>query len=450
MAGIAVAFFNAIGTHIWDWTFGWLGEKIGQSIGDSLLFLPDPSADEEVQGVYDETKNSVRGLLVVSILVMSLAMVLRAANEGVQFTGLKVLPKILGVALVLGALPSIFGVLSTLGTDLTIGLLPNDEQINAARTEMVKAVVGNLVVTNFLNLILAVIGVYVMFVLIIVALLKSIVFVLLFIIAPFPLIASLIPGFDRYAVIWAKAVGVTVFLTAVWAAELWLGAILIDDPRALFGDAVDRMGFLSNGAFTTIIAIGMFYLMYKTPFIMFSWAIPSYNPSGGGSIWSFGKFAAAAAMSAGIKSAVGGFIGGAAGAGAAAKGSQSDPPSRAPQDSLGGKARETFRRQTVQTTGEDGSVHTQVREEHNEEVSRDRNVEHDELMARFNQRSGGGSEDAGPEGLPPKPNTVRGRGAGSRLGDLPHGDGSRDDDGFNKGGRRARDGGKVLDPGEED
>lgn len=446
MGGLATGFFNAIGTHIWDWTIGWLGEKVSNSMGDALLYLPDPSSDEQVTGVYQDVKQIVQGLLIVGIIVMSLAMIVRSANTGLNFAGLKILPRILAVAIVLGALPSLFGVLSTLATDLTFALLPESEQIVDAQREMVKAIASNLILTNFLNLILALFGVYVLFVLILVALLKAIIYVLLFIISPFPLIASLIPGFEKYASIWAKAVLVTAFIPAVWATELWLGAILITMPEALFGEMVNTLGFLSNGAFTTIIAIAMFYLIYKTPFIAFSWAIPSYNPSGGGSVWSFGKFAAKTAAAAGIKSVVGGAVGGLIGAGVA-QGSQSDQPSRGerpPSDKLGGQVRQNIRRSEVRSTDKDGNVSTTFREEKNEEVSRTRNMEHDETMNYFGPRN-----TDGPGGSPPTPKTQT-VGSGGRGGRLNRGDRAEREGGRYDNSTRSRDEQKVIDLGEED
>lgn len=446
LPGLATQFFNTIGTHIWDWSIGWLGQKMAADIGDALLYLPDPSADEQMKGVYEDVKKVMHGLLVVGIIVMSLALVVRSANTGLNFAGLKMLPRIFGVAIVLGALPSLFGVLSTLGTDLTSALMPNSAQIDEAKLEMTKAVAGNLIITNFLNLILALIGVYVLFVLIAVALLKSIVFVLLFIAAPFPLIASLVPGFGKYASIWVKAVLVTAFIPAIWAAELWIGAILIDMPQELFGQMVDRLGFLTNGMFTTIIAIGMFYLIYKTPFIAMSWAIPSYNPSWGGSIWSAGSFAAKTAAAVGIKSAVGGAIGAFAGG---AKGSQSDPPSRGerpPMDSLGGKLRENKRITNVTTTDHEGNERTSRREEHTVEANRDRQMMHDEAMQHF-----GPKNTDGPAGSPPPPQTQTFESGGrrGRGGRLNRGDDPPYEDGRTGDWNRSRDGQRVLDPGEE-
>ena len=109
--------------------------------------------------------------------------------------------------------------------------------------------------------------------------------------------------------------------------------------------------------------------------------------------------------------------------------------------------RENKRVTSVTTTDDKGVERTSRREEHTVEASRDRNMEHDEVMAHFNKAG-----DDGPGGSPPPAQTQifesggrHGRGSKLSGSDVP-----RDDDGFNNRGPGSRDAPKVLDPGEED
>lgn len=295
LGSFAIDTLKAMFGFIWDWTFGWFGERTGEGLVGSLLYLPDPSEVGALDGIYDSVTRMLSPVLLVALLVMSLLMTLKAHNRGISYAGFSFLPRLLGVAIVLGALPFLMGELSKLGTELTVALLPSGDDALTAGKELVKAILGQLVVGNVMNLILAVAGTYVLFVVAVVTFFKNIFYILLFVAAPFPLVASLVPGLTNFASAWAKAVLVCAAIPALWAAELWLGSKLLVDPRVVFGEATDSLGFITNGMFTSIIAIIIMWIMYKTPFKVLSWAFVSYDPHRGGWITSFGKWAAMAA-----------------------------------------------------------------------------------------------------------------------------------------------------------
>lgn len=292
IGGMGIDILKGIVGFVWDWSFGWFGDRVGQGLIASMLYLPNPTASQTVDGLFDSITGLLSPVLLIGILVMSLMMMLRSYNTGVSYAGFSFLPRVLGVAIVLGALPFLMSQLSKLGADLTVALLPSGDETFKAGKEMLKAVLGQLVVGNVMNLILAIAGSYVVFVVAVVSFFKNIFYELLYVVAPFALVGSLIPGLSHFAYAWAKAVLVCAAVPAMWAAEIWLASKLIADPRAIFGQGTDVFGFISNGMFTSIIAIIMMWIMYKTPFKVLSWAFVSYDPHRGGGISSFGKWIA--------------------------------------------------------------------------------------------------------------------------------------------------------------
>lgn len=299
---------------IWDKTFGWFVEQ-ARNVGDAFLHLPDPTEAPEIVQTYEQARDTMLPLIAVVILAAAGAMTLTAYNKGLSHAGQTVAPRILGVTITLAVLPFMFSTLSTLSTDLTAMVLPDRGAIWEAQKELMKATLGNLAVTNILNVILMILGSVVVFLVIVTAFLKNIFYSFLFVASVFALIGGLVPQLWNFAVTWFKAVMVCAVISPLWALEMWIGSQFIQTPQMILGQSRNDLGFLTDSMLTTTIAIIIMWMMYKTPFKVLSWAFVSYDGSQGVGLRSFGRFMMFQAAAAGLKQV--------AGAAAAAKGSGS-------------------------------------------------------------------------------------------------------------------------------
>lgn len=406
LAGMALDVLKAITGFAYDWSFGALGEKMSSSsnIGAQLLALPDPSSSGEIVEKYDQVTETMRPLLLVAILVVALALGLGSQHVGISRAGLETLPRIAGVAMALAFLPELMGMLSTLGEDLTAALLPGGEQIRGATSALTASVLSNLALGGFLNVILAIVGIVVVLFVIVVAILKNVFFILLFVIAPFALLGSLIPGLQNFAWAWLKGVLVLAAIPALWAGEVWLGAWLVESPQFLFGLGEGSGGLfnlLTGGTMPTIVAILVLYVMYKTPFAAMSWAFASYDPKRGGGIASAGKFLASVVAATAIRQGMGAIAGGRSGG----QGGVPEGPK--------GSVRETLTKDTKYSKDKEGNDVQNTVISHRREYSRQDSMDPNDFPSPT-PPTGHGATDSGaqPNGYP---EGLRG-GEGGQLG----------------------------------
>jgi hypothetical protein len=141
--------------------------------------------------------------------------------------------------------------------------------------------VTNLLGAGFLNIVLAIAFTIVGLGVVLVAVLKNILFQLLFIAGPFALASSVIPGVNHLAASWFRGVLACAAIPVLWSLELGIGSVIVSSPETIFGDMVDVLGAWSDGIFTSVGAILVLYVMYKTPFKVLEWAFESYDSSRG-------------------------------------------------------------------------------------------------------------------------------------------------------------------------
>src|SRR3712207_733438 len=171
--------------------------------------------------------------------------------------------------------------LSKMTLDVSDAFLPSADRAAIAGAELFESAVTNMLGAGFLNIILAIVFTIVGFGVVLVAVLKNILFQLLFIAGPFALASSVIPGVNHLAASWFRGVLACAAIPVLWSLELGIASVIVSSPEVIFGEMVDVLGAWSDGIFTSVGAILVLYVMYKTPFKVLEWAFESYDSSRG-------------------------------------------------------------------------------------------------------------------------------------------------------------------------
>jgi hypothetical protein len=176
---------------------------------------------------------------------------------------------------------------------------------------------------------------------VLVAILKNIMFQLLFIAGPFALAASVIPQTSSLAASWFRGVLACAAIPVLWSIELGIASVIVASPEVLFGEMAGALGGWGDGVFTTVGAIVILWIMYKTPFKVLEWAFESYDSRHGPWRGIVKSLAVGTALH-GMKMAIGGAAGGGAGAAAAGTSASTKSASGAAPGSSSGGSRAGF------------------------------------------------------------------------------------------------------------
>ncbi len=282
LSGMVLGFFTSILQWVWDHTFGWMLQNMAGAFRTNLLPLPDLEAQGDVVDFYKASVEKMRPAVLVGILLLGILMMLNTPNYDLAYAGFSGLPKLMGVAMAMAFLPQFMGQLGAISGGLSDAFFPSGSQLDSAGFELFKAAVGNLATTNFLNVIMLIGAAWVGTLVIIVALLKNILYVLLFLAAPFALVASLFPGLNSLAGSWFRGVVACAAIPALWSMEIGVGTLILQSPETLFGDVANAGGWLTNSVTTSLGAVLIMWIMYKTPFKVIEWAFNVHLPNGGG------------------------------------------------------------------------------------------------------------------------------------------------------------------------
>lgn len=301
--GMVMGFFKNIMTAIWDWTFGWALESMSEAFKTSLLSLPNLEERGDLLSVYKGAVETLRPAILVGILVLGILMMVRSDNYDLAYAGFQGLPRLMGIALALAFLPQFMGELSRITAGITTAFFPGGQDIDAAGQELFKASIGNLAVTNFLNLILLIAAGWVGLLLFIVALLNKILYAVLFVSGAFALTASIVPSLNSLAGSWFRGVLASAAIPALWSIEMGVGTVVVTSPESIFGGMANVLGFISESAVTSIGAIITMWVMYKTPFKCIEWAFNVQLPGRGG-LTALAKTGAALAIAIPAKTAI--------------------------------------------------------------------------------------------------------------------------------------------------
>ena len=301
--GIILDGFKGIMGFIWDWTFGWALESMGEAFKADLLSLPTLDGRGDLLGYYKGAVETLRPAILVGILVLGILMMVRSDNYDLAYAGFEGLPRLMGIAIALAFLPQFMGELSRITAGITDAFFPDGKSIDAAGRELFKAAVGNMAVTNFLNLILLVGAVWVGGLLVIVSLLNKVLYAVLFVCGAFALTASIVPSLQSLAGSWFRGVLASAAIPALWSVELGIGSLAVTSPNSLFGGMTDALGFVSESAVTSLGAIITMWIMYKTPFKCIEWAFNVQLPGRGG-LAGLAKAGAALTVAVPLKTAI--------------------------------------------------------------------------------------------------------------------------------------------------
>jgi hypothetical protein len=303
LSGMVLGFFQGILSWLWDNTFGWALENMADAFKTNALSLPTLEGRGGLLSFYTGAVEKLRPAILVGILILGCLMMVRSDNYDLAYAGFQGLPKLMGVAIAMAFLPQFMGELSRITTGIAQAFFPSGGSLDSAGQELFKAAIGNMAFTNFLNLILLVAAAIVGMLVIVVSLLKTILYVVLYISGPFALTASLMPGLSSLAGSWFRGVVACAAIPTLWSIEVGIGAFAVRSPEAIFGPGTNALGFISEGAVTSIAAILILWLMYKTPFKVIEWAFNVQLPGRGG-IVGLAKFGAALALAVPAKTAI--------------------------------------------------------------------------------------------------------------------------------------------------
>ena len=303
LTGMVLGFFKGILNWVWDNTIGWALENMAKAFQSNALSLPTLDGRGELLAFYTGAVEKLRPTILVGILVLGCLMMVRSDNYDLAYAGFQGLPKLMGVAMAMAFLPQFMGELSRITAGITDAFFPSGGSLDSAGQELFKAAIGNMALANFLNLILLVAAALVGMLVIVVSLLKSILYVMLYISGPFALTASLIPGLSSLAGSWFRGVLACAAIPALWSIQLAIGTFAVKSPEAIFGSGAGALGFISESALTSIAAILILWVMYKTPFKVIEWAFNVQLPGRGG-IVGLAKAGAALAIAVPAKTAI--------------------------------------------------------------------------------------------------------------------------------------------------
>lgn len=312
--GLMLDGFKAIMGLVYEETVGDLLGKVGGALQVQLLGLPVPKG--EVVEMYDSMTDAMRPAILVGILVTALIMMVRTASHDVAYAGFSALPKLLGIGIAFAFLPQFMQILAFMTADVSGVFLPSGAQAGEAGVELFKTAVVNLGGSGAVNLLLAVAFVFVGFMVVLVSILKNVMFYLLFIAGPFALAASILPQTAGLAASWFRGVLACAAIPILWSIELGMGSVIVASPQVMFGEMASVFGSWGDGVFTSVGAIVILWIMYKTPFKVLEWAFESYDSRHGP--WrGIAKSLVVGTALHGIKTAMSGAAGGGAGVAAA-------------------------------------------------------------------------------------------------------------------------------------
>jgi len=282
LGGMVLGFFTSILQWVWDNTFGWMLERMASAFRTNLLPLPNLEEQGQLVSFYESSAEKMRPAILVGILLLGLLMMLNTPNYDLAYAGFSGLPKLMGVAMALAFLPQFMGQLAAVSGGMSDAFFPSGSELDGAGYELFKASAGPTSALNPLTVIVGIMLVWVGFMVILVALLKNILYVLLFLAAPFALVASLFPGFTSLAGSWFRGVVACAAIPALWSVEIGVGSLILRFPETVFGEYANALGFITDAQVTSLGAILIMWIMYKTPFKVLEWAFPGYSASGGG------------------------------------------------------------------------------------------------------------------------------------------------------------------------
>ncbi|MDP9487233.1 MAG: type IV secretion system protein, partial [Actinomycetota bacterium] len=331
--------FVAIIRSIADWISRGL-EIVLETLTSAAFALPKPEGD--LREKYDSVANLVKPGIVVAFLLLGFTTLLRSANLDLHFATQDGLRKILIVAGGLAFFPDFVSMLSDISSGMSeamwaeadpaaaLGKLVFDSIVVAVGAALVPGV--GLTAAGLWAIVCLIPAFILAILVLVVAVAKNVMFLIMMLVAPFAIVAYVIPGLSDIAGAWLRGLLACAIIPILYSIELTLGTWIVGAPQLVFPNWTSITPLLS-----TTISVVLLWLMYKTPFKVLSWAFNSYHPGQTVAGAVAKSFAVKGAMK-GIGMAAGAMTGGAGAAAAAAvsTATSSAPTGPKPQATVAG------------------------------------------------------------------------------------------------------------------
>ncbi len=283
ITGIGTDIFNAIFENIQDGIEEEAKvrtEDMAEQVTEGRYMIEAPN--NALTGIYEDTANWAKPAAIALLLLLGLSMMLRGANYDTAYAAQTGIPKIVTVLAAIAFMPEIINLIADLTQEISKEIV--DEKAMQAAFERLAA--GELVrdtvdrvtpgidpVSLLVWIIKLVLSVLILFAIAV----RNLVFGALYIIGPLALIFHAIPRFSDVAAAWFRGILACFAISVLWALEFGLGYRFVGDPTLLYSGTGWR-------TLPLLFSLGILWLVWKTPWWVFSWAFHSYNPSGGGGI----------------------------------------------------------------------------------------------------------------------------------------------------------------------
>jgi hypothetical protein len=248
-------------------------EQASEALTRSAFSLPPPEG--KLVQEYDKLMELVRPAVLIGILLLGGLMMAQSANYNAAYAAQYGLPKLFFVALTLVFFPDFMTFVSDVSGSLSEGMMSQADVGGALKNLLAKTVTGNLTGMGIL-MFFAWIAIFCMiFLVMAVAILKNILFALLFILGPLAIISYPIPGLSAVAGAWFRGIMACALIPLAFTMEIMVGSWIIESPELVFGPAGEILPI-----FTALAVVILLWIMWKTPFSVMGWAFQSASVSG--------------------------------------------------------------------------------------------------------------------------------------------------------------------------
>jgi hypothetical protein len=259
---------------ILEWTFEDRleanAEKLTDMLTGSAFTLPTPEG--EIRMFYERTSAVVQPGAVVLLLLTGLMMTLRGTNYNTAYATQSALPKIVIFIAGLAFFPQIMVFISELSSNLSNALLDENTMANALqRVQTNQIFLGFTLIGVLVNICAFVL----IFGLVLISLVKSFLFAVLFIAGPLAMFLYPIPALSGIASSWFKGTLACTAIPLLWCIEVWIGTAVIESPEMVFGDMPGVR------LFSSLTVLILTWVMIKTPFKVFEYCFYGYTSGGG-------------------------------------------------------------------------------------------------------------------------------------------------------------------------
>lgn len=273
--GMALGAFQ----EILDWLYGVTVEKPSEEMANFMseeaFETPDPTGGP-IGDFYQKVSNLAKPGALLAMLYCGYLMMYQGARYDSNVTVQNMLPKVFIFFAMIGFLPDLLNMLN----DLTSGLAEafvNQDGLEAFLSGAGSAGSHSGDDRAFMFILGHAVALVMMILIVFVCGLADILYSQLYVLSPLALLTWLFPQLSDLAAGWARAMLACILLPLVFAAEFAIGAVMINNPGSVFGTGGGNDTTLT----TLLITIVMFYIVWRTPKHMLSWAVTGYSAGSG-------------------------------------------------------------------------------------------------------------------------------------------------------------------------